>query len=119
MAFNSIAGNTLTESDKTVLDNRITCYGNPNTVNKLAEVARQSKPSLWTDTRTTVDLPEDQGMEIPLIANREEIFKAGNAKVYPLGPKDCKIVNTEFDQLYCQGCMDWNKPTLFIYSCFV
>ena len=60
MAFNSIAENTLIESDKTVLDNRITCYGDPGTVNKLAEVARQFKPSLWTDTGMTVDLPKNQ-----------------------------------------------------------
>ena len=36
-------------------------------------------------------------MGIPLIANWEEKFKANNTKVYPLGPKDCKIVDTEFD----------------------
>ena len=69
MAFNSIAGNTSTESDKTVLDNRITCYGDPNIVDKLVQVAKQFEPSLWTDTGTTMDLPEDQSMNIPLIAN--------------------------------------------------
>ena len=41
MAFNSIAENTLTKSDETVFDNKITCYKNPDTVNKLAEVAKQ------------------------------------------------------------------------------
>ena len=60
MAFNSIAENTLTESDKVVFDNRFTCYRDPNIVNKLAEVTRQFQPSLGTDTGTTVDLPEDQ-----------------------------------------------------------
>ena len=84
MAFNSIAENILTESNKTVLDNEITCYGDPNTMNKLAQVAKQFEPSLWTDTATTMDLPKNQWMDIPLIANWEEKFKAGNAKVYPL-----------------------------------
>ena len=60
MAFNSIAENILTESDKTILDNRITCYKDPNTVDKLAQVANQFEPSLWTDTRTTMVFPEDQ-----------------------------------------------------------
>ena len=36
-------------------------------------------------------------MDIPLVANKEEKFKADNNKVYPLGPKHCKIVDTEFD----------------------
>ena len=66
-----------------------------------------------------MDLPENQWMEISLIANWKEKFKAGNAKVYPLGPKDCEIVNTEFDRLYCQERMDWGSPTLFTYPCFV
>ena len=92
MTFSSLA-----KPNKTVLDNEITCYGDPGTVNKLAKVARQFKASLWTDTRTSVDLPEYQWIDIPLIANWETKFKADNAKVFPLGPKDCKIVNTKFD----------------------
>ena len=39
--------------------------------------------------------------------------------MYPLGPKDREIVNTEFDQLHCQGRVDWNGPTPFTYPCFV
>ena len=97
MTFNSIAENTLTKSNKTVLDNRITCYRDSDTVNKLAKATRQFEPSLKTNTGMTVDLPEDQWMDIPLIANWKEKFKAGNAKVYPLGPKDCEIVDAEFD----------------------
>ena len=58
-------------------------------------------------------------MDIPLIANWKGKFKAGNAKVHPLKPKDCKIVNTEFDQLYCQGHMDWSGTMPFTYPCFV
>ena len=119
MAFNSIAKNTSTESDETILDNGITCYRDPDIVNKLEEVIRQFKPSLWTDTKTTMDLSEDQRMDIPLIANWEEKFKAGNAKVYLLRPKDCEIVDTECGQLFCQGRMDWSRPMPFTYPCFV
>ena len=45
-------------------------------------------------------------MDIPLIANWEGKFNAGNAKVYLLGPKDRKIIDTKFDKLHCQGRMD-------------
>ena len=58
-------------------------------------------------------------MDIPLITYWEEKFKAGNAKVYPLGPKDRKIVNTEFDKPHCQGRMNWSSPMPFTYLCFV
>ena len=77
MAFNSIAEHRLAESNKTVLDNGITCYRDSDIVGKLAEVAKQIESSLWTDTETTMNPPEDQGMDIPLIANWEEKFKAG------------------------------------------
>ena len=114
MAFSSLA-----ELNETILDNRITCYRDPDIVDKLAKVARQFEPSLWTDTGTTVELPKDQWMDISLIANWEEKFKAGNAKVYPLRPKDCKIIDTEFDRFHCQRRMNWSSPTPFTYSCFI
>ena len=99
MAFSSLAG-----PNKTVLDNGITCYKDPNTMDKLAEVAKQVEPSLWTGTGTTVDLPEDQWMDILLIVNWEMKFKAGNNKKYPLRAKGHEIVNTEFDRLHKQRC---------------
>ena len=49
-----------------------------------------------------MNLPENQWIDIPLIANWEDKFKPGNAKVYPLGPKDRKIVDEEFDRLHSQ-----------------
>ena len=60
MAFNNIVENSLAELNKTVLGNGITCYEDPDTIGKLAEVARQFEPSQWTNTRTARDLPEDQ-----------------------------------------------------------
>ena len=77
MAFNSLA-----ESNKTVLDNRTTCYRDPDTVELLK--------SKWTD--------------IPQIANRKKKFKTGNNKGYPLKAKDYKIVNAEFDRRHKQRC---------------
>ena len=75
MAFNSLA-----EPNKAVLNNRITCYGDPNTVDLLE--------SNWTDI-----LP---------IANWEKKFKVGNNKGYPLKAKDHEIVKTKFDRRHKQ-----------------
>ena len=58
-------------------------------------------------------------MNIPLIANWEEKFKAGNAKMYPQELKDHEIVDTEFNRLHCQGHMDWSESMPFTYPCFV
>ena len=58
-------------------------------------------------------------MDIPLIVNWRKKFKTGNAKVDPLGPKGCKIIDRKFDRLHSQGCMDWNGSMLFPYPCFV
>ena len=88
MAFNNLA-----ESNKIVFDKRTTYYGNPNTVSKQAEVAKQFKPSLLTNTGTTVNLPKR--------------------------PKDHKIVNTGFDKVHKQGCMKWSESTPLTYSCIV
>ena len=41
MAFSSLA-----KQNETVLDNRITCYKDPNTVDKRAEVVKQFELSL-------------------------------------------------------------------------
>lgn len=41
-------------------------------------------------------------------------------KVYPLGPKDRKVVDQEFDCLHSQNKMHWTaKNTPFGYSVFV
>ena len=58
-------------------------------------------------------------MEILLIANWEEKFKASNAMIYLLGPKDQEIVDMEFDRLHKQGRMEWNGSTPFTFPCFV
>ena len=54
-----MTSNSLAESNKTVFDNEITCYENPNAVGKLAIVTKQFEPSIWTNIRITVNLPKD------------------------------------------------------------
>ena len=103
MAFNSLA-----ESNKTVHDNRTTCYSDPNTVSKLAEVAKQFKPSLWTNIKTTMDFPESKWTDMLPIAHWEEKFMAGNVKIYPLGPKDRNIATMKFNKFRKQGRMEWS-----------
>ena len=55
-----------------------------------------------------MDFPESKRMDILLIANWEKRFKVDNARVYPPGPKDREIVDTEFHRLHKQGRMDWS-----------
>ena len=42
-------------------------------------------------------------MEIPLLDNWQELYKSGQAKVYLLGTKDCKVVDEAFDKLHRHG----------------
>ena len=59
-------------------------------------------------------------MDIPLLDNWKELYKAGQSKVYPLGPKDCEVIDQAFDQLHQQDCMEWtSQATPFTYPCFV
>ena len=90
---NLMAFSSLTESNKTVFNNGTTYYGDSDTMGKLAEVAKQFKPSLWTNTGTIVDFSK--------------------------GPKNHEIVNTGSNKLHKQGRMKWSRSTLLTYSCFV
>ena len=101
------------------LPNRITIYGNKTGVTELNEVVNHY-PSLWEDNGNVADVPEAEWMEIPLLDNWQELYKPGQAKVYPLGTKDCELVDQAFDKLHQQGCMTWTtQSTPFTYPCFV
>lgn len=57
-------------------------------------------PDLWRDTGNIIGIPEDQYMGIPLLDNWEDLYKPGQAKVYPLGQRDKDVIDKEFDKLY-------------------
>lgn len=77
-------------------------------------------PNLWKDTGNVVGIPENQFMEIPLVDNWRELYKPGQARVYPVGKRDQEVIDTEFDKLYAEKRMEYTKtPTPFSIPCFV
>ncbi|ODH49609.1 hypothetical protein GX48_04262 [Paracoccidioides brasiliensis] len=86
---------------ETQLSNGITIYGNHDTVTKITGLCNMFL--LWDDYDNTVDLPQDQWMQILLIPGRKP---QTSAKVYLLGQKDREVVDDVFDKLHQQGCMD-------------
>ena len=96
-----------------------TIYGNATDSQAIASVA-EAFPSLWQDTGNVVNIPEDQWMEIPLVDNWKDLYKAGQARVYPVGARDKQVINEAFDKLHNQGRMEWTSTaTPFTFPCFV
>lgn len=59
-------------------------------------------------------------MGILLLDNWEDLYKPGQAKVYPLGQRDKDVIDKEFDKLYTQDRMEWTTLlTPFSFPCFV
>ena len=76
--------------------------------------------SLWQDTGNVANIPEAEWMDIPLVDNWQEQYKPGQARVYPVGPKDREVIDEAFDKLHEQGRMEWTSiATPFSFPCFV
>ena len=102
---------------ETTLTNGITVYGTPGVRAQLTNVVMRF-PSLWEDKGTTVDVPEDEFMTIPLVEGWEN--EPMSTKMYPLGAPDRKVVDEAFDKLHNQGKMGWGtKFTPFGFPVFV
>ena len=98
-----------------VLPNGITIYGTPNVAASIAAVASEY-PEIWTDQGTTVDIPEEEWMPIPLKPG----VTPKPARVYPVNQRDKQLIDETFDKLHQQGKMTWSsQPTPFSYPCFV
>ena len=96
----------------------VTIHGTPAATSAIANVVDQF-PNLWKDTGQ-VDLPESESMDIPLVDNWRELYKPGQARVYPLGERDRTIIDKTFDELHEQGRMEWTtSSTPFSFPCFV
>lgn len=55
-----------------------------------------------------------------MVDNWREVYKAGQAKVYPVGPKDREVIDEAFDKLHSQGRMEWTSTaTPFSFPCFI
>ena len=104
---------------ETRLDNGVTVYGDESTVSKIDGVVKDFA-SLWEDRGQQAKIPENEQMQIPLVDNWEEIYKPGQARVYPVGIQDREVVDQTFDKLHEQGRMKWTKKsTPFSFPCFV
>ena len=103
---------------ETVHSTGATIYGNTAASQAIAGVV-EAFPNLWKDTGNA-NIPEEQWMEIPLVDNWEDIYKAGQARVYPVGKRDKQVIDDAFDKLHQQGRIDWtNSSTPFSFPCFV
>ena len=98
-----------------VMPNGITIYGTPDVAQQIADVAMEFY-EIWTDRGTTVDIPEEEWMPIPL--KPDAVPKP--SRVYPVGQKDKEVIDEAFDKLHDQGKMTWStQPTPFSYPVFV
>ncbi|KAI9789599.1 MAG: hypothetical protein M1816_005908 [Peltula sp. TS41687] len=78
---------------ETRLNNGVTVYGSPEDAGQLTNDKGQAR------------IPPNDWMSIPLVDDWRTKYKAGTAKVYPVGPKDQAVIDMEFDRLHEQGRM--------------
>ena len=114
-----ISASTTFSKQETRLPNGITVYGDTKPSSAITSVVDEFLP-LWQDRGQQAKVPEEEQMEIPLIDNWESHYKPGQARVYPVGPKDRGIIDQTFDKLHQQGRLEWTKShTPFSFPCFV
>ncbi|SLM41024.1 probable transposable element [Lasallia pustulata] len=101
------------------LSNRATGYGDQSTIKAFNKVV-DSYPDLWIDHGNTAKVPQAEWMEIPLVENWMELYKPGQARVYPVGQKDREVIDEAFNKLHEQGRIELTtESTPFTYPCFV
>ena len=91
---------------ETLLPDGITGFGNAGTVKSFVDLSMRYKAAR-IEHGGTVDILEEEWMEIPLLDGWERIVKPH--MVYPLSPKDEAVVVEQFDKLYEQGEMHWTN----------
>ena len=97
----------------------VTIHGEPAARASIAATV-EAFPSLWQDTGNVVNVPESEFMDIPLVDNWRELYKPGQARVYPLGQRDKAVIDEAFDKLHQQDRMEWTTTaTPFSFPCFV
>lgn len=97
----------------------VTVHGTPEARSSLSAVVT-GFPDLWQDTGSVKNIPESEWMDIPLLDNWRDLYKPGQARVYPLGQKDREVIDKEFDKLHSQDRMEWTTTaTPFSFPCFV
>ena len=114
-AFSKTDSITIDPTLEKVMPNGVTIYGDSHASNRLGQLIDQYQ-DLFIDQGSTVDIPEEEWMPIPLKPG----VTSKPAKVYPVGQKDKEVIDATFDKLQEQGKMYWSKqPTPFSYPVFV
>lgn len=95
-------------------------YGSITTATQAISDVVKAFPNLWKDTGNVINVPEDQYMEIPLVDNWRDLYKAGQARVYPVGVRDKQVIDEAFNKVHAQGRMEWaTTSTPFLFPCFI
>lgn len=114
----TVAESTYTQIDPNlehVMPNGITVYGTPEVASQIASVAEEF-PEIWQDQGTTVNIPEEEWMPIPLKSDAT----AKPSRVYPVSQKDKDVIDETFNKMHDQGKMEWSsQPTPYSYPVFV
>ena len=112
----SLSSELLTE---TLLLNRITVYSNADNLYQITEVISQY-PQLWEDWDNIVDVSESEWINISLLNNWRELYKAEQVKVYSLRKQNKELVDKTFNKLHIKNCLEWVLTVIsFTYLCFV
>ena len=92
-----MAGSIITVDPKLeyVLPNGVTIYDRDEEALTVLGTVVSEFEDVFTDTGSTIDIPEEQWMSIPL---RPDV-KIKSSKVYPLGQRDREVVDTTFNKL--------------------
>jgi hypothetical protein len=95
------------DADETTLPSGIRIFGKPDSEN-VTELTLlcDKKKTLFSDRCTTVDVPPNQHMRIPLIPGWENVKL--NIKPYPQTPEERKIIVDLHNKLHRDGKMSWS-----------
>ena len=85
-----------------MLPNGITVYSTPEVATAITTVASEY-PEIWTDQGTTVNIPKEEWMPIPLKPG----LPPKPTRVYLVSQRDKQVIDETFDKLYSQGKITW------------
>ena len=102
------------------LFNEITIYNNK--INEVAVLTAVMKTysDLWHNHDRIVNISESDYLQISLKKNWIKKVTKLSKQVYLLSDEAWKLVNSKFDELYCQKWMNWSiQSTSFDFSVFI
>ena len=104
---------------ETLLINEITIYSDASTLYWITKIVSQY-PQLWEDWDNIVNVSESEWMNILLLNNWRELYKAEQVKVYSLRKQNKELVDKTFNKLHTENCLEWASTVIsFTYLCFV